>query len=170
VTVPVSGGVAEVPADANLMAVVHRHGRRPAVPQVAVKEDWGVWTGALATTVSHDSHNLTVFGRDAADMAAAANALIGCGGGMAVAAGGAVTALLPLPVCGLLSEAPAAEVADGFRRVRTAADAVAQWKPPYRVFKAVVGASLACNPGPHLTDLGLTDGTTGDVFEDAVLP
>jgi adenine deaminase len=53
--------------------------------------------------------------------------------------------------------------------VRAAADAVAQWKPPYRVFKAVVGASLACNPGPHLTDLGLTDGTTGDVFEDAVL-
>ena len=169
VTVPVSGGVAEVPADANLMAVVHRHGRRPALPQVAVKEDWGVWTGALATTVSHDSHNLTVFGRDAADMAAAANALIGCGGGMAVAAGGAVTALLPLPVCGLLSEAPATVVADGFRTVRAAADAVAQWKPPYRVFKAVVGASLACNPGPHLTDLGLTDGTTGDVFEDAVL-
>jgi adenine deaminase len=169
VSVPVAGGVAEVPADANLMAVVHRHGRRPAVPQVAVKEDWGVWRGALATTISHDSHNLTVFGRDPADMAAAANALVACGGGMAVAAGGQVTALLALPVCGLLSEAPATVVADGFRASRAAADAVAEWKPPYRVFKAVVGASLACNPGPHLTDLGLTDGTTGDVFEDAVI-
>jgi adenine deaminase len=36
-------------------------------------------------------------------------------------------------------------------------------------FKAVVGASLACNPGPHVTDLGIADGSTGEVFTDALV-
>jgi adenine deaminase len=71
------------PAEASLMAVVHRHGRAPGVPRLAIVEDWGVWQGAFATTVSHDSHNLVVFGRDPRDMAAAANAVIADGGGMA---------------------------------------------------------------------------------------
>ena len=47
--------------------------------------------------------------------------------------------------------------------MKDAADQIAEWKPPYRVFKAFVGASLACNAGPHLTDVGLTDGGTGEV-------
>jgi adenine deaminase len=146
-----------------LMAAIHRHGRKDPTPVIGILEDWGHWRGALATTISHDSHNLTVFGRDPADMAAAANAVIEAGGGMATAAGGRVTAVLPLPVCGLLSDAPAKDVADDFARLRAAADAIADWMPPIRTFKAVVGASLACNPGPHVTDLGLTDGTTRDI-------
>ncbi|MBB3425544.1 adenine deaminase [Rhizobium sp. BK312] len=146
-----------------LMAAIHRHGRKDPTPVIGILEDWGHWRGALATTISHDSHNLTVFGRDPADMAAAANAVIEAGGGMATAAGGRVTAVLPLPVCGLLSDAPAKDVADDFAKLRAAADAIADWMPPIRTFKAVVGASLACNPGPHVTDLGLTDGTTRDI-------
>ncbi|SCB44626.1 adenine deaminase [Rhizobium multihospitium] len=146
-----------------LMAVIHRHGRKDPTPVIGILEDWGHWRGALATTISHDSHNLTVFGRDPADMAAAANAVIEVGGGMATAADGKVTAVLPLPVCGLLSDAPTREVADDFARLRAAADAIADWMPPIRTFKAVVGASLACNPGPHVTDLGLTDGTTQEI-------
>jgi adenine deaminase len=157
------GGI-ELPPDAALMAVIHRHGRSRSTPSLAALSDWGSWRGAFATTVAHDSHNLCVFGRDPADMAAAANALIACGGGMAVAGGGEVRALLPLPVAGLVSDRPLAEVAEGFRRVRAATDAIVDWKPPYRVFKALVGASLACNPGPHVTDLGVADGTTGEVF------
>jgi len=161
--VEVRDGAVVLPADRILMAVIHRHGRRPAVPQIGILDDWGPWRGALATTISHDSHNLTVFGRDPADMAAAANAVIAAGGGMAVAERGAVTALVALPVCGLLSDAPAAEVAADFAAVKAAADRIVDWQPPYRTFKAVVGASLACNPGPHVTDLGLTDGTTGEI-------
>ncbi|MFC7704611.1 adenine deaminase [Plastorhodobacter daqingensis] len=151
-----------LPEDVLMMAVIHRHGLAAPTPVLGLLEDWGCWTGALATTVAHDSHNLTVFGRDPADMAAAANALIGCDGGMAVARGGAVTALLPLPVAGLLSDAPPAEIARAFQTLRTAADAIADWAPPLRTFKAVVGASLACNPGPHVTDMGLACGTTGE--------
>jgi len=44
-----------------------------------------------------------------------------------------------------------------------AAGDICTWHPPYRTFKALSGQSLACNPGPHLTDLGLTDGTTREM-------
>ncbi len=161
--VKVEGGKLVLPDHMLLMAVIHRHGRKEPAPVIGILEDWGHWRGALATTISHDSHNLTVFGRNPADMAAAANAVIEAGGGMATAADGKVTALLALPVCGLLSDAPAKNVADDFARLRAAADAIADWRPPIRTFKAVVGASLACNPGPHVTDLGLTDGTTQEI-------
>ena len=43
-----------------------------------------------------------------------------------------------------------------------------QWKPPFRVFRGVTGISLACNPGPHPTDLGITDGGTGEVRDPAL--
>jgi adenine deaminase len=110
-----------------------------------------------------------VFGRDPVDMAAAANAVIEAGGGMAVAANGAVTARLKLPVCGLLSDAPAVDVAAELRALRAAADAIIDWQPPLLTFKAIVGASLACNPGPHVTDVGITDGSTGEVFANALI-
>ncbi len=164
-----SGGAVALPDGAILMAVIHRHGLAPAVPVLGVLEGWSSWRGALATTVSHDSHNLVVFGRAADDMAAAANAVIAAGGGMAVAQDGGVTALLALPVCGLLSEAPATEVAAAFRALRAAADRIVDWQPPGLTFKSVVGASLACNPGPHVTDLGITDGSDGRVFAETLI-
>lgn len=162
-------GAVVLPDDALWMAVIHRHGLAPAVPVMGVLRGWGKWNGALATTVAHDSHNLIVFGSDAASLAAAANAVTQAGGGMAVASSGTVQAVLPLPVCGLISDAPAPEVAAQLRKLREAADAVADWMPPVLTFKAVVGASLACNPGPHVTDLGITDGTTGAVFASALI-
>ena len=139
------------------MTVIHRHGRALAEPRTGFLTGWGTWRGAFATTVSHDSHNLTVFGRHPADMAAAANAVIEAGGGMAVAMDGGIRALLPLPVAGLVSDAPLEQVASNFAAVRSAMDDVADWVPPNRVFKALVGASLACNPGPRQTDLGIAD-------------
>lgn len=169
IAVPVRDGHAVLPPEVTMLAVIHRHGLAPARPMLGVLEGWGAWRGALATTVAHDSHNLCVFGHDPADMAAAANALIACGGGMAVAAEGAVRALLPLPVCGLVSDAPAETVAARFAALRAAADGIAAWQPPYRVFKAVVGATLACNAGPHVTDLGIADGGTGLVYETALI-
>ncbi|MDB6453528.1 adenine deaminase [Falsirhodobacter sp. 20TX0035] len=158
---PVEDGCVLLPPDKLMMAVIHRHGQRAAVPSLGVLDDWGCWTGAIATTVAHDSHNLCVFGHDPVAMAAAANALRDCGGGMAVAQGDRVLAVLPLPVCGLLSDAPAERTADALVRLRAAAEEVADWAPPLRTFKALVGASLACNPGPRVTDLGIGDGATG---------
>ncbi|WP_273688317.1 adenine deaminase [Ketogulonicigenium vulgare] len=162
-TLQVEGGIVQVPDDLLRMAVVHRHGLADPTPMVGLLQEWGSWTGAIATTIAHDSHNLNVFGADPVDMAAAANALIACGGGMAVAKGGKVIGLLPLPVCGLLSDTETADVGAALAALRDAADQVADWLPPLRTFKALVGASLACNPGPHVTDMGICDGTTGEI-------
>lgn len=79
---------------------------------------------------------------------------------MVVVQDGAVLALLELPIAGMLSDLPPAILAEKFRALRNAASQVTEWKPPYWTFKAIEGTCLACNPGPHLTDLGLADGTT----------
>ena len=79
---------------------------------------------------------------------------------MVVTQDGKVLALVEFPVAGMLSELPLDQLAGKFRAVREAAGKVTNWKPPYWTFKAIEGTCLACNPGPHLTDLGLTDGTT----------
>ena len=163
----VRGGAVALPEDALFMAVIHRHGRAPAVPVMGVLREWGRWRGAIATTVAHDCHNLVVFGREPADLAAAANAA--AGGGMAVASGGEVRAVLHLPIGGLISDEPTAAVAAQLQTLRGAADLVAPWDPPRFSFKSLVGASLACNPGPHVTDLGIADGTTGEVFASALI-
>ncbi|PVE51388.1 adenine deaminase [Rhizobium rhizogenes] len=155
-----------VPPDGTTMiSVTHRHGEAEPVTRTGFLTGWGKWDGAFATTVSHDSHNLTVFGSNEADMALAANAVIKAGGGMAVASGGKVTALLPLSLSGLVSDAPLAEVAAGFEAVREAVGKVVEWQPPYLVFKACFGATLACNTGPHQTDMGIADVLTGTVRE-----
>lgn len=162
-------GFVETPPDATLIAVVHRHGRADGRPRVGFLTGWGTWRGAFATTVSHDSHNLTVFGGNPRDMAMAANAVIAAGGGMAVASEGKVDALLALPLAGLLSDAPLDSVADGFKALREAVGKVVEWQPPYLVFKACFGATLACNAGPHQTDRGIADGATGKLLESPIL-
>ena len=165
----VRDGAVVLPDGVILLAVIHRHGRAPPRPVLGVLENWSVWRGAIATTVAHDSHNLAVFGRDPADMATAANAVIEAQGGMAVASGGTLDALLELPICGLVSDAPMAEVAAALRALKRAADRIVEWRPPLLTFNTLVGATLACNAGPHVTDMGIADGTTGALFETALV-
>jgi adenine deaminase len=164
VEVEVRDGYAGIPPGCAVMLARHRHGRHAAPVQQAVVEDWGEPRGAIATTYSHDSHNLVAIGREPEDLQAAANALVACGGGMAVARAGKVLRVAAMPVAGMLSEEEPECVAASYRAIRAAADEVMDWKPPYRIFKAIQGTALACNPGPHLTDLGLTDGTTGEIL------
>lgn len=161
-TAHVENGIVQLPPDALWMAVIHRHGHAPPIPTIGVLRGWGHWRGAFATTVAHDSHNLVVYGSDCESMAACANAVISLGGGMAVASAGIVRATLALPVCGLISPEPAIDIAAALKNLRKETDLVADWLPPVRTFKAMFGASLACNPGPHVTDLGIADGTTGE--------
>jgi adenine deaminase len=157
------------PEGTTMISVTHRHGRADAITRTGFLRHWGKWNGAFATTVAHDSHNLTVFGGNVEDMSLAANAVIAAGGGMAVAQNGIVTALLPLPVSGLVSDAPLEEVADAFDALRTAVGKVVEWQPPYLIFKACFGATLACNVGPHQTDQGIADVLTGKVLVSPIL-
>lgn len=66
---------------------------------------------AMAATVAHDSHHMIVVGTDRAQMALAANRLASVGGGVTVWRDGAELALVELPIAGLMSDSPAAEVA-----------------------------------------------------------
>lgn len=167
VEVEVRNGFAVMPEGHAAITIIHRHGRIAPTPQTCITDGWGVPRGAIATTISHDSHNLLVLGGNATDMQVAANALIECGGGMAVARDGQVVALVPLPIAGLLAETPNDVTAANFAKLREAADQVMDWLPPFRVFRSLTGISLACNAGPHPTDLGLTDGGTGEIFDPA---
>ncbi|MEO1689555.1 MAG: adenine deaminase C-terminal domain-containing protein, partial [Pseudomonadota bacterium] len=94
-----------------LIALVERH-RATGEVAAALVSGFG-WRGrmALASTVAHDSHHMIVVGTSPRDMAAAANRLGEVGGGAALYADGAEAALVPLPICGLISDAPAEEVA-----------------------------------------------------------
>ncbi|MBY5870178.1 adenine deaminase [Rhizobium leguminosarum] len=157
------------PAGSAMISVAHRHGKAAAAPRIGFLTGWGEWRGAFCTTVSHDSHNLTVFGGNAGDMALAANAVISAGGGMAVAKDGRIEAMLPLPLSGLVTDASLKDTALAFAGIRKAMEKIVTWKPPYLVFKACFGATLACNVGPHQTDRGIADVVTGKVLENPVL-
>lgn len=109
-----------------------------------------------------------VLGRDPDDMALAANTLIESGGGMALVQNGSVIAHVAMPIAGMLSELPPAELARQFSELRDRSSQIADWEPPYRVFKAIEGTCLACNAGPHLTDLGLTDGSTRQIVNPLI--
>ena len=81
---------------------------------VGIIKDLGILSGAAATSMAHDSHNLLVVGREAEAMLRAANAVHGMGGGVAVASTEAVTAALELPVFSLLADRPVEGVAAGY--------------------------------------------------------
>ena len=77
--------------------------------------------------------------------------------------------LVPLPLAGLISGKGLAEVSANFADLRTAIDRVVDWQPPYLVFKACFGATLACNSGPHQTDRGIADVSSGRLLETPLL-
>jgi adenine deaminase len=110
---------------------------------------------AVASTVAHDSHNLIVVGTDEEQMANAANALAEAGGGMLVVREGRVLASVELPLGGLMSNKPAAEVAAAAQRVLDAFRACGCRLNNPNMQLTLLG--LAVIPRLRLTDLGLVD-------------
>lgn len=92
------------------VAVVERHKATGLIGKGFVK-GFGFKSGAVASTVSHDAHNLTIIGTNDEDMAIAGNALCKCGGGMVVVENGEIIAINPLPIAGLMSDEEAEAVA-----------------------------------------------------------
>ena len=80
----------------------------------------GMKKGAIASSVSHDSHNLIVIGANEEDMTIAANRIRTLGGGLIVVADGEILAEMPLPVAGLMSQLSAAEAARENEDIRRA--------------------------------------------------
>ena len=117
---------------------------------------YGLRSGAVATTVAHDSHNVIVAGTNDADMARAVEALRACGGGMAVVDGGEVKAELALPIAGLMCDLDAEEAEAALTRVKDAAYAlgVSHEIDPLMTLSFM---SLPVIPHRKLTTLGVVD-------------
>ncbi len=136
------------------VAVVERHGKNGNIGRSFVR-GFGLKRGAIASSVGHDSHNITVVGANDADMAAAVNRLIEMGGGFAVADGGKVTAELPLPVAGLMSLEPFEVVEKDLITLRAAAKDLGCVLP--EPFLQVSFLALPVIPHLKMTDRGLFD-------------
>ena len=91
------------------IAVVERHKNTRHIG-IGYIQGYGLTSGAVATSISHDSHNIIVVGTNEEDMAAAANRLVELKGGIVVYDKGEVTAEVPLAIAGIMSDEPLVEV------------------------------------------------------------
>ncbi len=159
---PVRDGIVspEIDQDVAHLAVIERHHGSGRIGRGFVA-GFGLGVAcAVASTVAHDSHNLLVVGTDKDCMATAANRVAEMGGGFCLVKDGAAIADIPLPIAGLMSEGPMAEVAaqaDAFHRgLRECGCDVAN------ALVALSFLALPVIPQLRLTDLGLVD---VDAFE-----
>ena len=91
------------------IAVVERHKNTHHIG-VGYIQGYGLKSGAVATSISHDSHNIIVVGASEEDMAAAVNRVTALNGGIVVWNGGRSAAEVPLSIAGIMSEEPLEEV------------------------------------------------------------
>jgi len=134
------------------LVVVERH-RATGNIGVGLVRGFGLREGALASSISHDSHNLIAVGASDEDILAALQEIVGLQGGLAVAAGGRALESLALPIAGLLSPLPAEEVAARVERLeRLAADLGCKLPSP---FSALSFLALPVIPEIRLTDRGI---------------
>ena len=118
---------------------------------------------AMASTVAHDSHHMIVVGTDRDLMAAAANRLGEMGGGITVWKDGAEIAAVPLPIAGLMSDRPAAEVAAAADRLVAAmAECGCTLNNAYMQHSLL---ALVVIPEIRISDLGLVDVTRFELTE-----
>ncbi|WP_299026355.1 adenine deaminase [uncultured Sulfitobacter sp.] len=108
---PVTEGRVTAHGDVAQIALVERHRATGGVVNALVSGFGYTGCMAMASTVAHDSHHMIVVGTDADQMALAANHLRGLGGGITVFKDGVALATIDLPIAGLMSDSPAADVA-----------------------------------------------------------
>ncbi len=139
------------------LAVVERHHATGSVG-IGIVEGLNIKNGAIASTVAHDSHNLVVAGDNDRDMLMAIEALRECGGGFCVVSRGIVLARLPLPIAGLMTDAP---VEDVLARQQALLDAAKSLGADGRTDPLIALSFLALPviPAVRLTDEGLFDVT-----------
>ncbi len=124
---------------------------------IGFTKGFNIKSGAMASTVAHDAHNLLVVGTNDEDMALAANTLIKCGGGMCVVNNGKVLGCVELPLAGLMNVKSAEEMSEKVAGLDSA------WKEIgcdiVSPFMTMALIPLACLPELRLTNRGLVDCT-----------
>jgi adenine deaminase len=146
--------VPDLERDIAKIAVVERHLGTGRVGLGLVR-GFGLRSGALASTIAHDAHNIVVVGVDDDDMARAVTRLTELGGGEVVVESLGVRAELPLPVAGLLSDARLETVLEQARSCIDAARKQGCELPT--PFQTMSFLALSVIPSLKITDRGLVD-------------
>lgn len=166
-TLPVRDGLVEGEGDVCQIALVERHRATGKVVNAFVAGFGYRGQMAIASTVAHDSHHMIVVGTSRAMMAAAANRLGQVGGGVTVWQDGREIALVELPIAGLMSDRPAAEVAARAAGIGTAMQACGCTLNNAYMQHSLL--ALVVIPELRISDMGLVDVTRFAVtplFED----
>ena len=136
------------------ISVVNRYADAP--PAVALVNGFGLASGAIASSVAHDSHNVIAVDADDNSLARAINLVIENQGALAVV-DGSQEQVLPLPVAGLMSNLPADEVAALYTQLDQQVKKMGSTlRAPFMTLSFM---ALLVIPDIKLSDLGLFDGT-----------
>lgn len=143
--------VADPAQDLLKLVCVERHHATGRVGVGYVK-GFGLKRGALASTIAHDAHNIVAVGADDVDILAAIATVADTQGGLAAVAEGLVLAHLPLPIGGLLSDRPLAEVAAAYDQLEGTARGFGSNLPS--PFGLLAFMALSVIPAARVTDRG----------------
>ncbi|MBR0557978.1 amidohydrolase family protein [Ciceribacter sp. L1K23] len=133
------------------VTVIERHGKSEGNVAFGLLSNFSLKSGAVASSVGHDSHNIIIAGTNEADMQVALRAIEEHQGGACVVQDGKVTAMVPLPIAGLLSDKRVHEVAKEVQALKV------EWEKagctiPYMGFNLI---PLSVIPEIRITDKGL---------------
>ena len=123
---------------------------------VCYVKGYGLKSGAVATSVAHDSHNIIAIGASDSDISAAVNSIIEMGGGMVVVNDGEVLESLQLNIAGLMTEQSLESVVENMNALKEAASllGVGDNIDPFMTLSFI---SLPVIPSLKLTSLGVVD-------------
>ena len=105
------------------IAVVERHKNTHHIG-LGYIQGYGLRSGAVATSISHDSHNIIVVGTNSADMAFAVNRVVENHGGIVVAENGEIRSELVLELAGIMSDSPLTEINEKLEAAKASAHAL----------------------------------------------
>jgi adenine deaminase len=146
--------VPDVARDILKVAVIERH-RGTGNVAVGFVKGFGLKSGAVGSSVGHDSHNITVVGTSDPDIYCAASRIIELGGGQVVVRNGAVVSELALPIAGLMSDRPLEEVDSIMtKNLKAAREIGCVLANPFMTLSFL---PLAVIPKLKITDRGLVD-------------
>ena len=148
----------DVEYDVLKIAVVERHKNTHHIG-IGYIQGYGLKSGAVATSISHDSHNIIVVGTNEADMAAAVNRVVELNGGIVVWDGGQPVAEVPLAIAGIMSDEPLVTVNEKLETAKDAAHKLGV-NPGIDPFMTLSFMALPVIPSLRITTRGVFDVTT----------
>ncbi len=146
--------IPDVDRDIAKIAIIERHNATPP-KGIGFVKGIGLKEGALVSSIAHDSHNIVCVGTNDHDMIEAAIQIVRMQGGIAIVRDGKVTASLPLPIAGLMSERPVEWVSEQFIELKEKARELGSTLS--EPFMTMAFLSLPVIPKIKLTDMGLVD-------------